>query len=29
MGFSNVLGEAEIHTISKIREKWIYVVGEK
>ena len=29
MGFSNILGEAEIHTIPKIWEKWIYIVREK
>ena len=29
MGFSNILGEAEIHTIPKIWEKWIPVVREK
>ena len=28
MDFSNILGEAEIHTIPKIWEKWILVVRE-
>ena len=29
MCFSNILGEAEIHTIPKIWEKWISIVREK
>ena len=29
MYFSNILGEAEIHTISKIWRKWISIVREK
>ena len=29
LGFSNILGEAEIHTIPKIWEKWIPIVREK
>ena len=29
MGFLNILGEAEIHEIPKIWEKWIYLVQEK
>ena len=29
MGFLNISGEAEIHTIPKIWEKWIYIVREK
>ena len=29
MGFLNISGEAEIHTIPKIWEKWIYIVQEK
>ena len=29
MGFSNILGEAEIHTIPKIWEKWIPIVRKK
>ena len=29
MGFLNISGEAEIHTIPKIWEKWIYIVPEK
>ena len=29
MGFSNILGKAEIHTIPKIWEKWIYLVQNK
>ena len=29
MDFSNILGEAEIHTIPKIWEKWIPIVREK
>ena len=29
MGFSNILGEAEIHSIPKIWEKWILIVREK
>ena len=28
MGFLNILGEAEIHTIPKIWEKWIPIVRE-
>ena len=29
MGFSNILGEAQIHTVPKTREKWISIVREK
>ena len=29
MGFSNILGDTEIHTIPKTWEKWIFIVGEK
>ena len=29
MGFSNILGEAEIYTIPKTWEKWISIVREK
>ena len=29
MGFSNILGEAEIDTVPKIWEKWIYLVRGK
>ena len=29
MGFSNILGKAEIHTIPKTWEKWIYLVQKK
>ena len=29
MGFSNILGEVEIHTIPKTWEKWISIVREK
>ena len=29
LGFSNILGEAEIHTVPKIWEKWIPIVREK
>ena len=29
MGFSNILGEAETHTIPKIWEKWIPIVRKK
>ena len=29
IGFLNILGEAEIHTIHKICEKWISIVREK
>ena len=28
MGFLNISGEAEIHTILKICKKWIYIVRE-
>ena len=28
MGFLNISGEAEIHTIPKICKKWIYIVRE-
>ena len=29
MDFLNISGEAEIHTIPKIREKWIPIVRRK
>ena len=29
MGFLNISGEAEVHTIAKIWEKLIYIVQEK
>ena len=29
MGFLSIVGEAEIHVIPKIWEKWIYIVQEK
>ena len=29
MDFLNISGEAEIHTIPKIREKWIPIVRKK
>ena len=29
MGFSNILGDADIHSIPKIWEKWIPIVREK
>ena len=29
MGFLDISGEAEIHTIPKTWEKWIYIVREK
>ena len=29
IGFSNISGEAEIHTVTKIWGQWIYIVQEK
>ena len=29
LDFSNILGEAEIHTIPKTQKKWITIVPEK
>ena len=29
MGFSDILGKAEIHTIPKIWEKWMHIEREK
>ena len=29
MGFSNILGEADMHTIPEIWEKWIYIKRKK